>query len=260
MYQMTESHPGYPPPGPRPRWRSAPTLIALGLVLLLIAGIAGVAIGRSTAPDSSTSDVPPLKVSAATLGTPHGPSKLVNGMPVGFTDDQAGALGATACAVESLIDLVQSRRAIPVPLWQQTYLSGKPSDATLLKIYNWNLITDGTPPGGRATGFPPGPRAAERSVQNVVPIGYQMLSFTPGAVHLKLWTNALGWLQGSTAAQPSLVRYDTADVRLVWSSGDWKITSLTRAAGTPVLGPEPGDPGSEGYVPWPGGQYTFVTG
>jgi hypothetical protein len=84
------------------------------------------------------------------------------------------------------------------------------------------------------------------------------LSFTPDAAHVQIWLHGTAWTQGST--YPNQVIDHSADIELVWSSGDWKITSYTQPPDQPWPGPSLDDQSAKGYMPWPGGQFTFVTG
>lgn len=246
----------------RAQWRRRPfVLVALALALLLAIGAAGVAIGRATR--NSTSSVGadgrsnlPL-VSKATLGTPHGPSRMIGELPVGFADDQGGALSFAATAGEALIDYVYARRTTSVATWTAVYTTGRLSNQSLQKIYNWNPELAAVTPAFRPDHF--GPQLNPwRGVVEAEPVGYKLPAFTPAAAHIVVWFHGLGWKQGSDG--PSLVVDNAIDVRLAWTHGDWKITSIVQPVGTHWDGPTYGEPDAQGYAPWPGGQFTLFTG
>jgi hypothetical protein len=73
-----------------------------------------------------------------------------------------------------------------------------------------------------------------------------------------VWFHGAGWSTGSTFQNTVVDR--TADIELVWTSGDWKITSYTNPQGQQWEGPGLDDPAGKGFAPWAGGQFTFVTG
>src|SRR3954447_14151553 len=89
-------------------WRRPGGMVVLALGLLLAVAATGVVIGRATASSAddgrsnATSNLPP--VSNATLDTPHGPTRMQGELPVGFTDDQGGALSFVATAGQALLD------------------------------------------------------------------------------------------------------------------------------------------------------------
>lgn len=244
-----------------PWWRRASGLGAIAVALVLAAGAAGIAIGRVTADsaDAGPSTAAPKLpvVSKASLNTPHGPTRMEGELPVGFTDDQGGALSFASTAGEALIDYVQARRTTSVATWTAVYTTGRLSNSSLQKIYNWNPQLANISPSYRPDHF--GPQLTSwRGLIDAVPVGYKLLAYSPAAAHAVLWFHGLGWKQGS--ASPGLVVDDALDVQLVWHDADWKITSITQPKGTHWGGPTYGDADANGYTPWPGGQFTLFTG
>jgi hypothetical protein len=244
-----------------PWWRRPLGVATLVVALVLAVGVAGVVLGRATGTSSSSGgaddskNLPP--VSKASLNTPHGPTRMQGELPVGFTDDQGGALSLAATAAEALIDYVQARRTTSVATWTSVYTSGQLSNLSLQKIYNWNPQIANVTAAFRPDHF--GPQLNPwRGVIDVVPVGYKQLAFTPAAAHVVVWFHGLGWKQGSDG--PGLVVDDAIDVQLAWTDGDWKITSIVQPKGTHWGGPTYGEPDAGGYSPWPGGQFTLFTG
>ena len=241
-------------------WRHPAGMVAVLIAVLLVVAAVGAAIGRATAdsaPTSSRDDAPQLPaVSKASLTTPHGPNRVQGALPVGFTDDKGGALSCAAVAGEALIDYVQTRRITPAQAWIATYTTGDLSARSLQRIYDWDPRRFQTGPSERPTQLAPRSRAL--SVSELVPVGYQVIAFTPTAAHVQVWFHGVGWSPGSTF--PNTVVDRSADVELVWKSGDWKITSYTNPTDQSWDGPGLDDPGAAGFAPWPGGQFTFVTG
>lgn len=250
MYGMTGS----------PRWRGPAAMTSVAFALLLLVGGGGVAIGRATsrssAPSSDATGAALPPVSSATLTTPHGPTRMQGDLPVGFTNDKGGALSCAAVAGEALIDYVQIRRTTSAQTWITTYTTGDLSAPSLQRIYDWDPRRFQTSSSDRPTHL--APRTSSVSVSDLVPVGYKIASFSPAAAQVQVWFHGAGWSQGSTF--PNTVVDRSADVDLVWKAGDWKITSYTNPADQSWDGPGLDDSSGAGFVPWPGGQFTFVTG
>lgn len=244
-------------------WHRRPTRVAtFAIAALILAASGGLAIGRATAGSPSAastragrnSHLPP--VSKARLTTPHGPTRMLSALPVGFSDDKGGALSCAAVASEVLIDYVQIRRLTPAGTWMAAYTTGTLSAASMQKILDWNPAVYRLQPNDRPSQL--APRRQAVSVSELVPVGYKIFSFTAASAHVQLWLHGAGWSRGSTF--PNTVVDRSADIELVWTSGDWKITSYTQPTGQTWDGPALDDPSGKGFAPWPGGQFTFVTG
>lgn len=238
-------------------WRP-PRSAMLFAAVMVLAGGGGIAIGRATAdtPSAGSSGAALPPVTAATLTTPHGPTRMQGDLPVGFTDDKAGALSCAAVAGEALIDYVQIRRITPARTWIATYTTDDLSARSLQRIYDWDPRRYQTSPSARPASLPP--RTSAVSVSNLVPVGYKVASYSAAAAHVQVWFHGAGWTQGATF--PDTVVDRSADVDLVWTSGDWKITSYTNPTDESWDGPGLDDASGAGFAPWPGGQFTFVTG
>jgi hypothetical protein len=243
------------------RWWMRPAgAVGVLLAIVLVAGGTGVAIGRATAKPSSTnarganSALP--YVSTGSLSAPHGPTRMQGDLPVGFTDDKGGALSCAAVVGETLIDYVQIRRTMPAQTWISTYVTGQLSNESMQRIYDWNPLQFQMDPSDRPTEL--APRLHALSVSQLVPAGYKILAFSTSAAHVQVWFNGVGWSQGSGV--PNTVVNRSADIELLWKSGDWKITNYTNPHGQSWDGPGLDDPNAAGFAPWPGGQFTFVTG
>lgn len=230
-------------------------------------------VGRSTKTEAGNPAQPstglPLGngVKASTLNFPHGPTRFSGVLPVGFTKDRGGALSAAAVASETLTDYVQSRRSLPAAQWISTYTTGQLSNLTMQRIYSWRPLLDPrvNTPGFRPTDFGPvslnpatGEYTSTPGVALTHPVGYQLVSLTSSAAHVRIWLHGEGWRQGAT--RPNAAIFIMLDEQMVWSAGDWKLTSVGAPPGAPWPGGSFEDPAAQGYAPWPGGQFTFITG
>jgi hypothetical protein len=241
-------------------WQRRIGITCLVLAALLLALGGGLAIGRATAESSTpTADqhtVALPQVRAGTLNAPHGPTRMQGALPTGFSDDKAGALSCASVAGEALIDYVQIRRTSSSQTWIATYTTGRLSAASLQKILDWDPMLYQTAASYRPTRL--APRRHAVSVSELVPVGYRILAFSSAAAHVQVWWHGAGWSRGSTF--PNTVVDRSADIQLVWTAGDWKITSYTNPQGQQWEGPGLDDRAARGFAPWPGGQFTFVTG
>lgn len=241
-------------------WRRRQGVVGLLLAALVVAGAGGFAIGHASANPHATSTYPADQVlpsvTNGSLSAPHGPTEMRDELPVGFTDDKAGALSCVAVAGEALIDYVQIRRTTPARTWITTYTAGTLSSSSLQKIFDWDPKLYQRPASYRPSEL--APRRHAVSVSELVPAGYRILTFSVATAHVQVWFHGAGWSQGSNF--PNTVVDRSADVQLVWRATDWKITSYTNPDGQDWEGPGLDDPSAKGFVPWPGGQFTFVTG
>jgi hypothetical protein len=249
--------------GPPQRVFQRPDVVRVGgllVVAVLIAGFVGLLIGRSSngspssARDGSQAVLP--VVSKGSLDVLHGPTRMWAELPVGFTRDEAGALSCAAIAGEALIDYVQIRRTTSAQSWIAAYTTETLGAPSLQRIYDWDPKLYQQAASFRPANLPVARSAT--SVSELVPVGYKLLAFSTTAAHVQVWFHGAGWSHGSEF--PNTVVDRSADVQLVWRDGDWKITSYTNPPGQAWNGPGLDDPQAKGFVPWPGGQFTFVTG
>ena len=238
-------------------WRGRGRLPALLIGILLVAGGGGVLIGHATADSvSNHADAGLPAVGRGTISTPHGPNRMDGELPVGFTDDKGGALSCAAVAAEALIDYVQVRRITSPSDWIAAYTTGNLDALSMQKVLDWNPAAYRLGRGDRPTQL--APRRHAVAVSELVPVGYKILAFSTNSAHLQIWVHGAGWSQGS--GFPNTVVDRSADITLVWRAGDWKITSYTQPNDQTWDGPGLDDPAARGFAPWPGGQFTFVTG
>ncbi len=238
-------------------------------VVLAIAAIVGAFfLGRSNAAHTVTNAAPsaglPINNGQGGLRGTYGPTRLEEGLPVGYSHDQSGALQAGAVMSETLMDLVQARRAVPVSTWTGVYAGGdvRLDDASMQAIYNTNATS--RPTGFPATGAVPGLSTTPSSVTAVlqlVPIGYKVNAISPGAADVEIWLAGQGWSRGESWA--NVVVYQDFRLQLAWTGGDWHLTGISWTKyGGPTGTSDPAQFKSmPGYQPWRSGtQITVLTG
>lgn len=207
-----------------------------GMVAAAVAAVIALAvafvIGRATAPSgrSVRSPQPPMAL------RPPGPSRIVDGVGVGYPDTQVGAVAALLADGQVLSDprvlLDSGRRArvlalIATPRYAATF-SGA---------------------GGRAlaavelqTALGRGLAAGAQTVFLGVPIAYRMVSYTPQRIRV------IGYGVSVVANDQGLsprATWATSTTDAVWRSGDWRVDAVSSGDGpTPAPTASPSDSAS----------------
>jgi hypothetical protein len=205
------------PGGGQPR-RSALTLGAA--LLALFALVVGLLIGRLTAPDDHGSQSPAPRASAP------GPSRMVDGVPVGFGHSRAGAVAALLSYSAVLGDphtlLDPKRRAVVLRLiatdrYASTF-QGR-GGAALEQARRGPLGQ------GLATGA--------RTIYLASPIAYRVISYDGQTARIEGWgVSVVGNDQGLTPR----ASWATTDTLVRWQNRDWRIDSVQSQDGpTPAL-------------------------
>lgn len=226
---------GHGPRIPRLARRAVPFLVALVL---------GVAIGRATAP-SSTSPV---------VDTPAaGPSETRTeaGVPVGYPETPAGAAAAAA----------GYQRAFAEPSVLRAGVLRARVEAVATPDYAATMLEANGPGAERLARGPIGVGIGQglRTLYAAVPIGYKVLSFGPGRAEVETW--GLTLLGNAGSVQPAAY-FGLSHTELAWVGGRWRISSIESGFGpTPRLATRPGPLGSydvlelarslHGYAPAP---------
>jgi len=195
------------------RWGAA---VLAGIALLA----AAFAAGRLTAPVREV----PVTVTApaadqAAQGQPaavtrgHGPTDVVDDVPVGYARTEAGAVAAATNYIATIGD----KRAFNEPWRENAYRVMGAPDAyqTLVDSVRASYQRIDTELGLGETA------AYDGSVQAVtVPLGYRVEAVSPDRATVTVW--AAGWLARPTGQQLPL-RAVANTVELQWIDGDWKL-------------------------------------
>jgi hypothetical protein len=210
-------------------WRERPvTLAALLVALVLVA--AGFVVGRVTAPGGQVRTVttPPSPRAAA-----PGPSRIVDGVGVGYPDTQAGAVAALLAAGQTLGDprvlLDQARRTQVL---------------SLIATHSYAATFSGT--GGQAlaqaerqTALGRGLAAGAQTVYLAVPVAYRVTSYSPRRITVVGYGVSVVANDQGLSPRATWARSTTS---AVWQNDDWKVASASSTDGptpAPTAQPSP---------------------
>ena len=187
--------------GSRPRRLRA---IGIGALVAAMSFVAGVLATGWRSPTAT----PATKSSASAVAAP---TKLVNGIPLGWPHSEAGAIGA---AVD--LDPVVQQYALGQVSGAPAAAAGAPTDdSSELKSY----------------GYSPGPTS--RLLLTESPLMYRVDSYTPDTAAVDVWSVELeASVPGNSQSLTAL--WVTVKVTIVWQGDDWKFESATPLAPGPV--------------------------
>lgn len=201
---------------PRPRG------VALILVALVVF-LAGLLIGRASAPGSETGEVP----------ASSGPAQVKDGVPVGHARTREGAAAAVASYQRAFADAAILR---PDVMRRRLEVVASPD-------YVQTMLAANSPGRERLARGPIG-QGVRHGIQTLyvgVPIGYRIESFSPRRARILTWGFTL---LGNASAVAPRAYFGLTQTDLVWLDGDWKIAGTEASFGpTPKVQTPPGPVG-----------------
>ena len=194
----------------RPLWIAA----VVGVVLLVI--VAVLAVSCSGSDDTATTSS--QSTTSSGIGSPHGPNKITDGIPSGYTRDKAGAATAAVNFMQAVSQAGQGR--IDAGKLTDQSVASNPSPA-LSQVLS------------QASG-----RAADSAVYSSMPVVTTVTSFDPNTAVVSIWEldssqSRIGGQNGKVGVQ---TLWSTTTVTLSWSGSDWKASDWSFKAG-----PNPAD-------------------
>lgn len=194
------------------------TLIAIGVLAALIVGLL---VGRLTAPE----DQQPAPRSPASGGE-VGPTRSVDGVPVGYARTREGAVVAATNFVAvlsspAMLDTAQREAAVR----RMATAGFAPMLLEQIAAANRQLAA-----GPLGTGL----RQGDATVFQGAQLGYRVVEFSDARATVSIWTAAIIANTGAVAPQ---VGWQTNTFELAWEDGDWRLDGYR---GRP--GPTPGTP------------------
>ncbi|MDE1672649.1 hypothetical protein [Nocardia gipuzkoensis] len=173
-----------------------------------------------------------------TVRAAHGPTRVIDNVPAGYSRDREGAATAAVNVVQALAQAGQGR------IDMSKVVAG--------------LVAADPGPQLRASIDISRDRATEQDVLNVLPAAVTVSELTDTSAQVSVWT--MGVSRASIApGDPVSVTtlWSTSTVSLVWQDEDWKVREKTGRVGpTPdeVVAPNSGSPLTK---PLTGGYYSF---
>ncbi|MVU80838.1 hypothetical protein GPX89_26740 [Nocardia sp. ET3-3] len=146
----------------------------------------------------------------------------MDGVPVGYARDRAGAETAAVNAVQALTQAGEGR--IRMETVERAVVARDPG------------------PGLRRSLGIGADRAADRDVVNLVPAAVSVLELSRSAARVSVWTVAVSRSSIGDGDPASVITaWATHTVSLVWEKDDWKVKELGSATGpTPEQAVAPG--------------------
>ena len=224
----------------RPRWR----LWVLGVLGALVVLGAGIGLGRATKADTASTGVSSSSATSSSTSTgtaitsaSAGPTYTLNGVPLGYSHDQAGAVAAAAAFIEVLGgDLV----AHPDQYRLAVQTMAAPSAAAALRAQAEQDLDAGERDRHIISTAARGGQVGVRSV----PISWRVESYSAEQAVVDLFEVLLT----ADGTNPFEAFYTDEAVMVSWASGDWRLVSqrptqlsvpVTRQQGTgPAVPPE----------------------
>lgn len=202
--------------------------VAAALTVLLLTAVAGVALGRATAPNPTPAPgaAPPDTDVDVGEETPAGPTRVEAGVPVGYARTRDGAVTAATqylLVLDSPVLVDESRLDTVLEVLAST--EGRRGLRT-------SLGDGGRLPAERLNLTANDPSMVWRSV----PAGWRIDRYDHGAASVAVWATAVLFTGAGT---PTAMSWSTAEVQLRWEAGDWKLHGLLTSDG-----PAPPEPGA----------------
>lgn len=226
------------PEAPAAAWRRLRMLGAvfvLVFVLVVALAIFNRTGGTTSRPNGGTGTAPAAGSNdgRADATAPTGTAPVTgttNGIATGYARTEQGAESAAANYAVALgsSDMFKaaSRHAIIATVYapsaQPAVLSR--TDSQYQGVNDQLGLKDGAPPAGLTL------------VARTLLAGARLDSYTSDAATVSIWADQLGGLAGSGSKAPVTEIWNTVTLHLQWTSGDWKVLSLSSTDGPAPIG------------------------
>lgn len=201
----------------RRRWVLIAGAVLAIVVLLAVAFIAG----RASAPSAGNGG----SQAVSAQGGP-GPTRVVNGVPVGYAHTQAGAVAAATNYLETFYGpLVTQPDKYRAAVDQMVAPDAREN---LRKLAESNLVGQQNYISYAAQG-----RAV---VHRIVPLAYRVDLYGSDSSRVSIWSEALIAVDGAISLREG---WTTTSVTNEWAAGDWKLSFIPATTGPEGFGPVP---------------------
>ncbi|WP_157777506.1 hypothetical protein [Nocardia terpenica] len=146
------------------------------------------------------------------IRTAHGPTKVIDGVPAGYTHDEHGAATAAVNTIQALTQAGQGRARMDAVVTALIARDPGPQLRQSIRV-------------GRA-------RSAGSDVVNTVPAAVSVTGYSPTAARATVWTMIISRGTITDNAAPAVITaWSTHTVDLVWEAEDWKAKETTGHVG-----------------------------
>ncbi|WP_223125488.1 hypothetical protein [Streptomyces sp. TRM68367] len=232
---LVDETPTVPKSG-KPWWRGMAVTGAIFLALVILAVFMRLSGGGSGStsdgsPDSQ-SQTAPAERDTTGGDTKSTAKKLVNGVPVGYTHNQAGA-------VQAAVNYQVARSSAAY------FTDDKARHATLAAMMTSQALdrqirNDDTGMQQVLTSLGVTSGSEDELVARGAAMGTRVTTYTDQVATVEVWMTGLIGVTDSNAPMPVSASWTTYTLTLQWQSGDWKLSAITS-----VNGPTPLDAGSD---------------
>ncbi|MGW0569902.1 hypothetical protein [Streptomyces tauricus] len=204
-------------------------LLTLALLMSLSEGGGGAGSGGSSDGQSETAPAEKTMTGGDTKNTAR---RLVNGVPVGYTHNQAGAVQAAvnyqvARSSGAYFTDEKDRHATLAAMMTKQSLERqiRNDDIGMQQVLTSLGVTAGS---------------ADELVARGAAMGTRVTTYTDQVATVEVWMAGLVGVTDKNAPMPVSASWTTYTLTLQWQSGDWKLSAITS-----VNGPTPLDAGSD---------------
>jgi len=187
-------------------------VLAAGFVL-------GAAVAGGGSSSGSTQSVAPDVGEIRVVGDESGPVSIRNGVGVGFSHDERGAVAAATNLVLALEQAAAVEQQQAVDAYGTLAASASRETLTAEMSLAWEALRDSVSANG--------PRAPSLFVRTI-PVGHTIVRYSSEQATIDVWLLTLVAAEG--LAEP-LASWETATVELTWEDDDWKVWSATSSPG-----------------------------
>ena len=197
-------------------WRIG-LIVATLAVGIALGGALGGGLSRSTpsAAQAVGPDVGDIRVGA----TDAGPHDKVEGVGVGFTHSEDGAIAAATNLVLTLEQAGSTDRANAIRAYEILAADGSREFMAAEMAKAWDALHGSIKANGPAS---------SSLFLRTVPVGHQVARYADDRATIEIWT--LTMIAAAGMSEP-LATWETATVEVVWEADDWKVWSATSDEG-----------------------------
>lgn len=200
------------------RVRRIGVLLAVAALGMVVGGFLAGGFSSTTGPRAAEAvgpDVGDIRLSA----TVAGPSRKVEGVGVGFSANEAGAIAAATNLILTLEQAAATDRNSAIRTYEILAADGAQSTLAADMADTWDALHGSIASNGpnRSTLF-----------LRTVPVGHDLLRFSDGRATVEVWT--LTMVAANGMREP-IASWETATIEVVWENDDWKVWSANSRNG-----------------------------